>query len=199
LEVTLLLKKYRKNLFIIIIGVLLVFSWFWTEGFGISPRYEYGNTIEKALNFWHQKNSTNIGLLKIVSTVQIQDNEKLVFFETTKNTIMCGLVKKKWNNKWIVIQQGGELQPDYKINQTQENLKSKPVLQWVWSNLNEFGITFGIVYDQSVETITVGKKNAILLNKHTDRYIWYYIDKTNHSNVDVKAYDKYNKLVYSYY
>ncbi|MFL0267419.1 hypothetical protein [Candidatus Clostridium radicumherbarum] len=98
-----MLKSYKRNLLVIGTGVILVFTWFWTEGFGISPRYQYGNTIEKALNFWYQRGTSNVGLSKVISIVDINDGKKIVFYETNKNIVMAGLVRKKWNNKWVVI------------------------------------------------------------------------------------------------
>lgn len=74
----------------------------------------------------------------MVSTVDIGKDEKLVFFESTNNTLCSGLVKKKWNGKWVVIAQGGELPFDsdgyYKD-------KEKPALNWMWSNMKEFGVS----------------------------------------------------------
>ena len=200
-----MLKNYKKIIFIILIGILVIFSWLWTEGFGISPRYGYGSTIEKALNFWHERGKSTDGLSKIVSTVDIDKDKKLVFYETNNNALAIGLVKKKWNNKWVIIEEGREVSADYiNYNDTQQykDSKSKRVLTWVWFNLNEIGVTLVFVYDPSVETISVGDKKAILINKNTNRYFWYSTDKTyahSHNGLNIKAYNKANKLVYSRY
>lgn len=199
------MKNFKKNIFIVLIAALFIFSYLWTEGFGISPRYEYGNTIESALNFWYLRGTSITGLSKIISTVDVNQNEKLVFYETKNNTMMVGLVKKKWNYKWMVIGKGGEISFDYSDMQQYNSLKSEPILNWQWANLNEIGLTFGIVYDPTVETITVGGKNASLLNKDTNRCIWYFVTNSNYVNgdlkpiLDIKAYEKSNRLVYSFY
>jgi hypothetical protein len=192
-------------LFIIGTVIILAFTWLWTEGFGISPRYEYGDTIEKSLNFWYQRGSSSVGLSKVISIVDVKKNEKLVFYETNKSTVMVGLVKSKWNKKWVVIGEGGEIPLNYSDIQQYSNSKDKPSLHWQWHNLNDFGITFGVVYDENIDTITIGDKDAILLNKQSDRYIFYLTDKTVSKSsdlkqiCDIKAYDKNHKLIYSYY
>lgn len=198
-------KQNKKYLFIIIIGVIFIFSWLWTEGFGIYPRYEYGSTIEKAINFWYQRGQSTINLSSVLSTIDVNHNEELVFYKTSKDTLMTALVKKKWNNKWIVVGRGGEVSFNPIDIQQNNNLNSEPTVNWMWCNLNEFGITFGIAYNPNVEAITVGDRSAVLLNKNTDRCIWYYTDKTNYTNtdlkpiLDVKAYNKAGNLIYSYY
>ncbi|MFL0269299.1 hypothetical protein [Candidatus Clostridium radicumherbarum] len=195
-------KQTKKYLLIVTIGVILIFSLFWTEGFGIAPKYQYGKTVEQALNFWYQRGQSNIGLLKAISTIDISNNKKLVFYETTNHTLSVGLVMKKWNNKWVVVGQGGDVPFD---NSTQQSANSKSNLSFQWYNLSEFGVTFGVIYDPNIETITVGGKDATLLNKNTNRYIWYYTDKSYLGNgdlkpiLDVKAYSKSGNLIYSYY
>lgn len=123
---------------------------------------------------------------KIISIEDISENRKLVFYETNKDTLMVGLVKKKWNNKWIVLGQGGNIPLDISSIEESEDPNQYNTLYWLWSNLNEFGITVGLINDKNVESVTVSDKEAKLLNKYTDRYIFYTTDTTGATSTDLK-------------
>lgn len=75
-------KQNKKYLFILTIWVILIFTWFWSEGFGVSPKYQYGKIVEQALNFWYRRGQSNFGFLKVISTGDISNNKKLIFYET---------------------------------------------------------------------------------------------------------------------
>lgn len=199
-----MIKKSKKYLLMITIVVIFIFSWFWTEGFGISPKYQYGKTIEQALNYWHERGQSNVGLVKIASTVDISENKKLVFYETTNHTLAAGLVEKKWNHKWIVVEQGGDVPLDNASEQG-NNSKSDSLIRWRWHNLKDFGITYGVIYDPNIESVTVGTRSATLSNQYMYRYFWCNTDKDGFANgdlqptADVKAYGKSGNIIYSYY
>lgn len=198
-------KLLVKRCISIVLFICFIIIIFWTEGFGLTKRYQYGKTIESSLNFYYSHRMTDVGLNKIISIEDISENRKLVFYETNKDTLMVGLVKKKWNNKWIVVGQGGNIPLDISSIEESEDPTQYNTLYWLWSNLNEFGITVGLIYDKNVESVTVSDKEAKLLNKYTDRYIFYTTDTTGATStdlkdiMDVKAYDKNNNKIYSYY
>lgn len=199
-----MIKKYRKNLFLIGIVVILMFYslWLWTEGFGISNKYPYGSTIAKALNYSYEHKNSNIGFNKIITTVDIKENEKLVLYESNRNTLCCGFVKKKWNGKWIVTSASGEL--SFKADSYGKG-KDKPQIIWIWDNFKEFGITYGVIFDNQINKIEVAGNKASIFYDNAKANLWYFIDKSSASNgkfkpnYDVKAYDKDNKVMYSYF
>lgn len=193
-------EQIKKYIFVVTIGAILVFSWFWNEGFGIAPKYQYGENVEQALNFWYERGLSNTGLSKVLHIEDITNNEKLAFYQSNTNDLWCGLVKKKWNNKWVVIEQGGGI-PLFLQSGTNSN--ENDVLTWEWHNMKEFGLTLGIINNFNVSKINVGNQNAIILNTD-NKNIWYFIDKNgssyldNKPNLDIKAFDKAGNLVYSY-
>ena len=190
-------KRITLYTFAFILGATLLFSWFWTEGFGINPKYQYGNNEEKALNFWYERRLSNIGVAKIISMVDIQKDKKLVFYQSNKNELWSGLVRKRWNNKWIVLEQGGGV-PLFENEENKEH-----VLDWKWHNMNEFGLTLGVINKLNVDKVLVDGKDAVILNADNEK-VWYFIDQTGSSYVDnkpilnIKAFDKNDNLIYSY-
>ncbi|WP_425800723.1 hypothetical protein ACHOLT_11445 [Desulfitobacterium sp. Sab5] len=190
-------KRIKLYTFVFILGATLLFSWFWTEGYGISPKYQYGNTEEKALNFWYKRGLSNIGVSKIISVVDIQKDKKLIIYKSNKNELWSGLVRKRWNNKWIVIEQGGGV-PLFDNEENKER-----VLDWKWHNMNEFGLTLGVINKLNVDKVLVDGKDAVILNAD-DEKVWYFIDQTGSSYVDnkpildIKAFDENDNLIYSY-
>lgn len=190
-------KRIKLYTFVFILGATLLFSWFWTEGYGISPKYQYGNTEEKALNFWYERGLSNIGVSKIISVVDIQKDKKLIIYKSNKNELWSGLVRKRWNNKWIVIEQGGGV-PLFDNEENKER-----VLDWKWHNMNEFGLTLGVINKLNVDKVLVDGNDAVILNAD-DEKVWYFIDRTGSSYVDnkpildIKAFDENDNLIYSY-
>ena len=183
----------------VILGLLvLVFFWFWTEGFGSNSKYQYGSTIEKALK---------TSKANIISVVDLEKNKKLVFYEDNKEMLWSGLIQKKWNNKWIVIANYGGVV--FELPMRAALLKYIRDAKAVWGPLDmiEFDMNVGVIYDNSIAKIKVGSNDAVLIKKG-DKHIWYFIDKTKplsstsdkikFSIYDVNGYDKNGKLVYSY-
>jgi hypothetical protein len=41
------IRQIKGYLPVIFVGIILLFSWFWTERFGTVHRYQYGGTVEK--------------------------------------------------------------------------------------------------------------------------------------------------------
>lgn len=197
-------NKYFK-LCTIIISAGIVFLYFWTNGFGINPKYPYGNTIEEALNYCYKKGIMGTGYKQTLGICDLPDNKKLVFFATTQNTLFSGLLKKKWNGKWEVIKYSGEIAFDFDKTAEWTNNKTIPALAWAWSNMKDFGLTYGIVFDDNVKSITVGNSSGRIIRGSSGKTIWYNIDNLNapeteiKCNDDIKAYDKDKNMVYSYY
>lgn len=201
MEGEIIARQNKAYLFIIAIVAILMFSWFWTEGWGSNSKYAYGKTAEEALNFWHARGSSDTGLASTISSVDINNNEKLVFYKNTKNALSSGLVKKKWNNKWMVIEQAG----DIPFNDDESSLNEvKHPINWAWHNMKEFGLTYGTIVDENVSKVQVGGKDATILTDNVNGGIWFFISKTgssysdNKPEMDIKAFDNQNKILYSY-
>lgn len=187
---------------------MLVFGWFWTEGFGFTNKYPYGSTIEKALKSMHDNVGYPGNLTKIAHTVDIEKNKKLVFYERDNNTLGCELPRKKWNGKWIVLSISGLELP---LEAPSYEGEDKSKVCWAPSDMNEFSANIGVIYDENIDKVQVAGKEAILFGKGSDMYIWCFVDMNKPSLddyvpyrpykplYDVKAYDKNNNLEYSYY
>lgn len=196
-----MLKGYIKWIVAVIILAALIISLLWTEGFGLFPKYQYGKTGLQALNYSYQKGTSDVGHVIDVTTIDIDESEKLVLYISPKNTFTYGLVRKKWNNNWSVTAQGKELpfnlDPSYKFI-------PNPPLICTQEDMKKFRISYGIIFDRRIEKITVGDKDALLLRKEFGNPVWYLLDKLASSNTaddsksEVKAYDKNQKLIYSY-
>lgn len=198
-------NHYLKICITVICLSLIVFLYFFTNGFGINAKYPYGNTIEEALNYYYKKGTSETGCKQTLGICDIPGNKKLVFFITTQNTLSSGILKKKWNGKWEAMRYSGVIPFDFKKTAEWTNNKTIPALTWAWSNMEDFGLTYGIVFDDNVKSITVGNSNGSIIRGNSGKTIWYRIDNLNvpkaeiKPNMDIKAYDKDRNMVYSYY
>jgi hypothetical protein len=195
-----MLKENTKYILITIVSVMIIFCYVWLQIFGIAPKYDSGKTIEKALNVAYEKNHNDTGLSQILSTVDLAKDEKLVFYQSNENTLCYGLVKRKAKDNWIVLSKGGSYQLDQ--NQTTAS-QYKDKLTWAWSNMQEFGLTVGVVDDSNIDKITVDEKNATIIDTPIQKRVWYFIDRKASSSgnfeysINVKGYGKGN-LIYTY-
>lgn len=198
----------KSNFFKFCIAIIIAgiaFLCFWTDCFGINAKYPYGDTIEEALNYYYKKGTSETGCKQTLGICDIPGNKKLVFFITTQNTLSSGILKKKWNGKWEAMRYSGVIPFDFKKTAEWTNNKTIPALTWAWSNMEDFGLTYGIVFDDNVKSITVGNSNGVIIRGTPGKTTWYSIDNLNvpkaeiKPNMDIKAYDKDKNMIYSYY
>lgn len=190
------IKKYILNLVVL----LIIFSCFYTDGYGFIPIYEHGKTINDAINFYYNNNMSDIQLKEVIDKVEIEENKFLILYKDNYNILNISLVKKRWNSRWKVVDKNRGLAFDYKLTPTWKYSKNKPKTHWMWSGLkNEDSVLpvfYGIIYSDKVAEITVYNKKANII--HKDNYnIWYKIEEL-YNSYDVKAYDNNGKLIEKY-
>ncbi|QAA32124.1 hypothetical protein [Clostridium manihotivorum] len=193
-----MLKENKKYILMTIVSVMIILCYLYIQIFGIPPKYDSGKTIEKALNVGYEKNHSNAGLSQILSTVDLPKDEKLVFYKSNENILCYGLVKRKSKDNWIVLSKGGS----YQLDQTTAS-QYKDKLYWAWSNMQEFGLTVGVVEDSDIDKITVDEKNATIIDTPINKRVWYFIDRKASSSGrheysdNIKGYGKGN-LIYTF-
>ena len=196
-----MLKENKKDLLLLLICIIIIATSVWIQNFGLPPKYDSGKTIEQALNVGYGKNPNSTGLSQILSIVDLPKDEKLVFYQSKKNTLSCGLIKKTWHNTWNVLRRSGEYPLDESVS-AQDNQDKE--LAWIWTNMNEFGLTLGVVNDANIDKIMVGENKAVILNTPIQKKMWFFTDKTTSAsggydvNLNIKAFNKDN-LLYSYF
>lgn len=202
------INKITITLFVL---ALFVFGWFWTEGYGTFTNNWYGKTIEDAVKYGYNIRGRITGMggitgkyNKIIYTVDIEKKKKLVFYESEnellykdKKLLSVALVKKKWNNKWIIVRQAGTL-PFERPEEYDE------AVGWFYLDMVYFNLYVGINYDENIDRVTVsGEDSVFYYYEDANKNIWYHITEdslflpdTTDSSYDIKGYDKSGEILY---
>lgn len=140
---------------------------------------------------------------KIIYTVDIEKKKKLVFYESEnellykdKKLLSVALVKKKWNNKWIVVRQVGTL-PFERPEEYDE------AVGWFSIDMVYINLYVGINYDENIDRVTVsGEDSVFYYYEDANKNIWYHITEDSMylpdtmKSYDIKGYDKSGEILY---
>ncbi|WP_332664996.1 hypothetical protein, partial [Clostridium sp.] len=188
------MNKFKKWSIIILVSVVCIFSYFWTEGFGIKPKYSYGDTIPDVLNFWYDRDLSYEGFKKEVFKEKLDNNRVLIVYETSKNNYGISILYKKWNGKWVEVGNNG-------IREFSEVSSTGDDIEFQWSNFKEYGVTLGQVYNENIKHIKQNGVDAKIFNVSSNKRGFYVINKGDFGTGDlkfitnIKGYDANNKVV----
>ncbi|WP_202077609.1 hypothetical protein [Caldalkalibacillus salinus] len=177
----------KRMISISFIGLLLIFGWFWTEGYGFVHTDMTGNSIEEALFHYSLNGPINFKYGEILEIIET-DNKYIVFYENFQTrAVNVAFIKKKWNGKRKVSTVSGSVQIDSFPGQAMP-------YSWKWLNEKDLTVYWGVVHDPHINNIKIDDEEAIIITVKNIT-IWYYKSHETFSTKEISAYDKNGHLI----
>ncbi len=170
-----------RKIVLIVLVLIVIFAFMWTDGLGIFTQKNVARTPENAIYISHKEISPAFEVVDILEITDIDKNTKILFYENLYSGILVSMVQRTWNGRWEHISTSGELVRDadepYSVMYSFVGMK----VPLIW----------GIIHDKDIISMQIQNQDITITEDAFFRLFYLVLeDPLSNQSVQIKAYTK---------